>query len=335
MTTYLRHLGLSFLILPLVTGCGPNPPAPYTLSDSAYGQPLRLTLQGVAPKQAKAAATTALADLHFIEEVTHPWRPGPLGRTNQLLTMGGVFSANPSLLPLLRHASRLAITSQGHFNPALGKLRELWGLQRDTPNSSATPSTQDIEALLSQHPRMQDIHIDGIRMSGSNPALRIDFGPFAQGYALDTAVARLREAGVPRARVDNGDITVVLGADDKKEAVRQQLWQNREVMVTLHGDEALVRLDSQQRTFINPHSGRPLRGYVMAMVITAHAADAAAVAQALLHVSAGKEGELLQRMAIKYALVQRDGENLILTPAMAERLQGTGKLPRSLIVINQ
>jgi thiamine biosynthesis lipoprotein len=315
------RLGWLALCLALL-GC--SPPSPYQASDRAFDQPLVLTLHDLEAPRARAAAGEALSDLHFIEEVSHPWKPGPLGRTNQLLGMEAEFSANPSLLPMIRQAGRLASASDGYFNPALGKLRTLWGLHQDRPDNTAPPAEAAIREVLEQAPRMADIELEGIRMRGGNSALRIDFGPFAQGFAVDTAMLRLREAGITHARLQNGRLRAALLPQGQQSSDEKlDLGAAGEVTLRLLHGEALVRLDSATETYLDPRSGRPPQQRSVTVVIAPAAALAAAAAEALLHVPPDQEGELLQRMGVTHALRQRSGSAPLLTPAMAQRVAGT------------
>ncbi len=325
-----------FFIAVALTGCGASSSPSYEPTDKAYGQPLHVTVNGLPGDQAHLAVETALTDLHFIEAISDPRRPGPLGRTNQLLPMNAEFSANPSVLPLIRHATRLAQASGGYFNPATGRLRELWGPQQPRHTEKSVPSKGAVEALLTQSPQMRDIHIDGIRMRGDNPSLQLDFGPFAQGFAIDTAVARLLEAGAARGRLDNGPFTAVFDKESGgMQNVEVLLPDNHSLTLTLTGMEGLARLDSRRHRFINPYTGAPATPVSVSLVIAETAADAAAAAEALLHIPPGDEEKLLQAMSISHALLLRHGNPLYLTPPMKARLQSPEELERYRMVNGQ
>lgn len=326
---------LGFLIL-LLTGCGPSSPPPYTVTSQAYGEPLQLTIAGLPDTEKESAANTALSDLHFIQEVSNPWHPGPLARTNQLLALEGEFSANPSVLPLIRRAGPLAQASNGYFNPALGKLRELWGVQHNRLKYRTFPESDTVESLLSASPTLQDVEINGIRMKGNNPALLIDFGPFSQGFAVDTAMLRLREAGVTYARIENGPFTSLFSQNDTQTThVDVALLENSALSLSLTGGESIVALDSREHAFVNPKTGQPLLQPAIAVVIAGSAAEAAAAAEALLHAPDEEAPLILQQLRIEHALLKRPALPARVTPAMRSRLQGANELECALMVNGQ
>lgn len=316
-------LPLAGLLLLLPGACTQQPPS-HTSTASAFSRPLEVSLRGVAQSEAEKAAQAAIEDLLFIAEVSHPWNPGPLGRTNQLLSLEAEFSANPSILPMIRMADRLEQQTDGYYAPALGRLQQLWGFHSEFPQPMA-PSREEIDTLLAARPRMSDIQIDGIRMRSDNSALQIDFGAFAQGYALDTARARLAEQHITSARIDNGNAVAVLGEGWKLELPGQAAGP-----LSLHDGEAAVTLsipdllfaDEQERhhPYLDPVTGYPSNGLHSVTVLHPSAATAAALAQALLAGGEAKLAGQLQVLSIDYASIITEDGRAVTTPALARRL---------------
>ena len=191
-----RALSRLLWLLPLLllAACGSDRP-PYGESVTAFGAPVVFDIDGVAASRAQAAVAAAVGDMKYIEEATDPLHPGPLGRTNQLLAATGEFSANPSLLPLIRQAQRLSRKSRGRFNPALGRLLAVWGFEQESPHGPP-PTAEQVAALVARHPSLDDITIDGISMSCRNAAGRRDFGDYGRGQHLNDAHGHLRASGV-------------------------------------------------------------------------------------------------------------------------------------------
>lgn len=324
-----KHLSIILLfgsLIGLLFGCNSSSET-YTVNAQAFSRPLAVTVSGENPSQARAAAESAIEDLLFIAEVSHPWKAGPLGRTNQLFSFEAEFSANPSILPMIRKATTLAELTGGSYAPALGKLQQLWGFHSESPQA-APPAREEIEAILDAAPQMNDIKIDGIRMQSTNAALRIDFGAFAQGYALDTARERLQELKIQRARIDNGNAVAVLG-----EGWAYQLPAQPEQKLTLRDGEAVVTLttgDSASGSpaihqYLDPATGYPSQGLRSATVIHHSTATAAALAQALL---AGGEKKLSGQLAVlpvEFALIITSEGKTVTTPPLAERLNNVRK----------
>ena len=58
---------------------------------------------------------------------------------------------------------------------------------------------------------MADLVIDGNRVSSRNPAVQLDLGGYAKGYALDRAATILRANGVANALINIGGNVMALG----------------------------------------------------------------------------------------------------------------------------
>jgi FAD:protein FMN transferase len=313
----------------LVSGCDSRDTpstSPHVLGTTAFDRPVRLEVYGTNPELADSALRVAKADLRYIAEVSHPWRPGALRRTNELLGLASEFSANPSGLPMIALATELYRQSHGHFNPAMGRLQELWGFHQDDLDLVLPAEPVALAEVLEAAPSMEDIRIEGIRMHSRNPYVQLDYGPFAVGYGLDTARLRLQEAGILQARLQTDNAVVLLG----QAAHATTIPHYPGLQLLLRADEALYTVTIRDRfyeldgrlihAYLSPFDGHPVRGIASLSVIHPSAATAAAQAQALL--IAGTDGipSLAHRMAITHYLVQHDDGRLFASAAMRERL---------------
>jgi len=318
-------------LLLLLTACQGEPPVQRKTFD-AYGSPVTITVQGMAAEAAQAAMDEAAADLLYIEEGNDPALPGPMARTNQLLATTAAFSAVPSLLPQIRQAQALSARSGGLFNPALGALLEQWGFYNDPPGPP--PRQEAIAAILAQQPAMDDIRIDGITMRSGNAAVRIDLGDFGRGYALDTALARLREAGVGTgnlatpgavARIGRGaELTLVLTAADGQTPLAR---------IALQPDEAAYTVTALRRSHVyegqlyhpllDPASGAPARGVFAVTVFHASLAEAAAAAHALFVAGPQRWIDTARALGIERALLVDTQDAVRVTAPLAGRISMT------------
>ncbi len=314
------HRILLPLILLSLLACSDD--KPFNSSTTAFGKPLLLDIQNAPTSQAQAISEEIFADLHYISSAAHPWGPGALGRTNQLLKMMATFSANPSVLPLIAAATRLEQQSNGYYAPALGGLQQLWGFHSEMPEGPV-PAAADIQALLAANPIMENVRVSGISIDNSNPAIRIDFGAMAQGYGLDVARQRLRDAGIPRARLSNGNIVAVVGTDWTVQLANGHTLQLQkdEALVTLVRDERAFAVEGKNfHPFLDPYSGYPSSGLRSVSVLHHNAADGAAFAQALLCGGKEKLATLLRVIPIKYVLAITDDGQVIVSDALKRRL---------------
>ena len=304
-----------------------NATVQHAVQITAFSLPTHIEVDAAIFEQAEQALLSAVADLHYVAEISHPWQPGALGRTNELLGLAAEFSANPSGLPLIRQATELYRQSEGYFNPAMGHLQRLWGFHQDDLDFVLPASSEEVEMLLAAAPRMTDIRIEGIRVASGNPQLRLDYGHFAAGYGLDIARLRLREAGILQARLRTPNANVLLGKPSQPSILEHYptltlTLQQDESIYTVSVDDRHYTMDKENiHIHLNPFTGQPVRGIRHLSVIHPEsAASAAAQAQALLLAGEDKLPSLAQRMGVDYYLFQKDDGRYIASPGLQARL---------------
>jgi thiamine biosynthesis lipoprotein len=306
----------------------------YTARFPAFSTLVDLYVVGASPTQAERASEAVKRDFAFMNDALRPDRPGPLYRVNALLPEGRAFAAPPSVLPLIKEAQGYAEQSRDLFNPAIGRMLELWGFVPDAPQSHAPPDAGRIEELVAARPRMRDIRIDGIRLRCDNPAVSLDFRGFAVGYGIDVAIAHLKEMGIQNAMVSAGGNLRVIGdraGRPWRVTIRRASGGGVFATVDMGGDESLFTTTDYDRTFfydgktyddnLDPRTGYPASGTRSVAVITKSAAAAAAAAEALFVAGPAAWHEVAERMAIPYVLLIDRAGNVHMNPAMARRVQ--------------
>lgn len=330
----LPRLALPLVLGALLSACDQAPQA-RTEQMLAFGTLVDITLVGVSDKVADEAFADARRDLEFMHEAWHPWKPGPMGRTNQLLQTGGWFSANPSVMPLIAPARRLERTSRGLFNPTLGKLEALWGFHTDErPEDRPPPAPEAIAALVKQAPSMEDIQVKGIRMRGTNPAVQLDVGGFAKGIAIDRVIARFRELGIENAIVNAGGDLRAIGRHGERPwriGIRNPRGEGVIAAVEVSGDESVFTSGDYERYFIykgkryhhilDPRTGYPARGAVSVTVIHPDATTADAAATALFVAGPDQWESIARSMGVKDVMLVDESGKVYMTPSMARRVE--------------
>lgn len=321
-------------VLAMLGACQSEPEPVRTEQLLTMGTIVEIGLWGVPEAQAQRAFTRARADFEFMHEAWHPWKPGPLGRTNQLLAATAWFSANPSVLPLIDPATELYERSGGLFNPAIGKLVALWGFHQDERPAGPPPSAEAIAALLAAGPGMDDIEREGIRMRSTNAAVQLDMGAFAKGVAVDRVIAGLREMGVENAIVNaGGDLRAIGRPGDRpwRIGVRHPRGEGMLAALELSGDESVFTSGDYERYFdyegtryhhiLDPRTGYPARGTASVTVIHRDAATADAAATALFVAGPEQWHERARAMGLRYVMLVDAEGTVHLSPAMARRVR--------------
>lgn len=328
----------------LLAGCNP-PPAAYHEQMLVFGTLVEVKLWGVEEAKAKPLVARLAADFDYMHHTWHAWEPGGLSRVNQLLASGEEFTVEPAILPLIRRGAELSQRSGDLFNPAIGQLIALWGFASDDPPHGPPPDPATIRALVAQQPRMADIILNGIKARGTNPAVKLDFGAFAKGYALDRAIETLREAGVDNAIVNAGGNLRAIGRHGERPwrvGIRNPRGSGVLASVEVAGDESVVTSGDYERFFewegvrynhiIDPRSGYPTQG-VTSVTVFCRDGDLADATSTALTVAGPEEWLAIARaMGVTGVMrVMSDG-TVYLTPEIAPRIHfETDPAPRIVI----
>lgn len=176
-----------------------------------FGTLVNITVYGEEEKRADEAMAAVLQEFDRLHRTCHAWKPSALTALNEALAKGQRVEVSPEMAAMLADAQKLSQNGDGLFDPALGKLIELWGFHDDTFEQKALPPPDKLAAARAANPRMSDLVIDGNYVSSRNPVVKIDLGGYAKGYALDRAVLILKEKGIRNALVNIGGNIIALG----------------------------------------------------------------------------------------------------------------------------
>ncbi len=319
------------IFLPLAA-CQMDEPA-YTTRFMAFGTLIDLSIIGVDRTTAEQAASALEQDFAFMHQAWHAWDPGPLGRVNRLITHKEGFSVPPSVLPLIRLGKLYEEQSGGLFNPAIGRLIDLWGFHSDAPECRPPPPPEAIRALLKSAPGMSDLDLEGIMLRSRNPVVQLDFGAFGKGYGIDLAIAHLREMGIRNAIINaGGDLRAIgdRGGRPWRIAIRRPSGGVLAI-VEVSGDESVFTSGDYERNFvyegetyhhiIDPRTGYPAKGSRSVTVLHTDAATADAAATALFVAGPENWVHVARSMGIKYVLLMDNTGTMHMTPAMARRVK--------------
>ncbi len=298
-----------------------------------FGTLVDVQFANTSPELAQQGFAATQSDLEYMHYAWHAWQPGPLGRTNKLLETTAWFSATPSVLPVIQRGRELTLKSGGFFDPAIGHLIRLWGFQRDEPGNQS-PREAEIRKLVAQRPSMADIEIEGIRMRSKNPAVRLDLGGYAKGYALDRIVENLRQLGIKNAILNAGGDLRAYGSAGNRPwhiGIRHPRKEGIIASLDIQGDESVFTSGDYERYFdeknrrqhhiLDPRTGYPVRETQSVTVIHAEAATADAAATALFVAGPKHWHETATAMGIRHVMLIDQQGRIYLTPAMQARIK--------------
>ena len=335
--SFFSRIFLLAIVLSLAA-CGKKELPTYEEQGYVFGTLVEVSIYGEEDAKARKAVTTVMREFQRLHDLLHAWKPSALSDLNAAIARGESRKVTPELAAMLKDAAQLSAQSDGLFNPAIGGLVRLWGFHADE-FKAALPDERQLAALVAAKPQMSDLTFSPLpaTVGSRNPAVLLDLGGYAKGYALDRAADLLMLQGVHNALINIGGNVLALGQHGDR-AWRIGIQHPRKpgpiATLELHDGEAIGTSGDYQRYFevggkrychlIDPRSGQPVQG-VQAVTILTHGARAGTLSDAsskplFLSGSAGWRNAA-QKMNLPEALLI-DGEGVVhLSAAMQKRLE--------------
>lgn len=330
MPMRLRYMPV--LLLLLLAGC--SRPALYEAKVYVFGTLADISVWGADEKTARAAVDAVAADFQRMHHEWHAWEPGPLVELNTAIAAGQSAPVPPSIIPLIERSQEIYLLSEGLFNAAIGRLLNLWGFQSSERPSGPPPARDAIAALLAEKPAMTDLEVNDGVLRSTNPAVQLDFGGIAKGYAVELALARLRSLGIDNAIVNAGGGLGVIGRHGERPwrvGVRHPQGQGVLASLEVRDGEHVHTSGNYERFreheglryahILDPRTGWPVDSITSCTVISQDGTLADAAATALVIAGRDDWHRLAVKMGIKYVMLVGEDGTVYMNPAMAARVQ--------------
>lgn len=314
--------------------CSEPPPQIHKAKLFTLGTLVDVSVRHTDRQRAQQAIEIVETELAEVNNRWHAWRDGPLTRINQQLAAGKTAVVDRATYRFIQQAQRLAADSNQLFNPAIGGLVALWGFHSDDRPDGAPPTRMKIDAALQRAPSMADITLTEQSLESINPAVQLDFGAFAKGYAIDRAIERLKAAGIEDAIVNAGGDLRAIGSKGEhpwRIGIRHPQAAGVIASIETSGDESIFTSGNYERFFdydgkryhhiIDPRSGYPANGTVSVTVIHHNAATADAAATALFIAGVEQWRQIATQMNIDQVMLIDGNMKAYMTPKMAQRIR--------------
>ncbi len=339
----LRLVTICCLLFTL-SACQPEPET-HQHSSLHFGTLIDITLYDVSAEQAEKAFVRLDQDFAYLHGAWSPWESGSLKRTNSLIATGASFSVGPSVLPLIEKSTELSQKTDQLFNPAIGRLINLWQFHRHNEPDITPPDDEDIRALVNANPRMSDIVHDGIKLRSNNTAVLLNFGAFAKGYAIDLEMQQLKNMGIQNAIINTGGDLKAIGSHGDRpwriaiQHPRKDTWlahldtRNEESVFT-SGDYERYYIYQGKRYhhILDPRTGYPAEGTQSVTVLHTDSGLADAAATALFVAGPDHWMRIARQLGLKEVLfVDADGVAHV-TPAMHKRLVFNPQIQTTILI---
>ncbi|WP_428264359.1 FAD:protein FMN transferase [Haliangium sp.] len=190
---------LGVLAVALVTTtaqASPSPSPDHLIARSAQAMGTRITVTLWTDDEAAAArgAEAVFAEFKRVDRLMTSWLDdSDVSRINA--AAGAVpVKVDPEVLAVIERAQEFSRVSGGAFDITVGAFRGLWKFDQDKDGTIPDPAAVEARRPLV---RWRDVQINHRRgtVKLRRPGMRITLGGIAKGYAVDRAVAILRERG--------------------------------------------------------------------------------------------------------------------------------------------
>lgn len=332
-----RRLGIAFALLAALPFAGARA-EDYRASSYVFGTIVQITVAGADRARAQIAVERVFGEFDRMHRELRAWGSGDLVALNEAIARGKThIRTTAEIAALIRQAQNLSARSGDLFNPAIGKLVALWNFHRDKPGGPL-PDARDIKRWVRAHPRMRDLSAQSDEVTSANPAVQLDFGGYAKGYALDSAAQILRAAGIRDALINVGGNAMALGRHGAR-AWRVALEAPRGAgllaTIDLNDGEAIGTSGDYRRYYeidgkryshiIDPRTGYPVAGVESVTVLVESGAGAGALSDAAskpIFIEGRNDWqEAAARMGVSRALLVDSDGVVHVTPEMKARLR--------------
>jgi thiamine biosynthesis lipoprotein len=298
-----------------------------------FGTLVDITLYDTDQATADAAFGKLQADFDRYHQQWSPWTQGDLATLNSALQASRRTELAGSLRQLVHNSVQLSALTDGYYNPAIGKLINLWQFHRYEEQGIAPPDAEAIAKLVSSSPSMDDIHIVDGTIRSDNPDVLLNFGAYAKGFAIALGLQTIRTFGIDNAIINaGGDLGTIgkrgdrpwnIGIRHPREdsiLASVQLKENESVFTSGDYERVYFHDGKRYHHILDPRTGYPTEKAQSVTVIHEDPGGADASSTALF-VAGSTYG---QRSAEKadarlVMLVDEHGE-IHLTPGMQKRL---------------
>ncbi len=336
---YVRRAAMLLTVLWLASGCTQQARR-YETRGHVFGTTVEVTIYGGSQQRADRLAARVLAEFDRLHKKFHAWEPSELTALNDSIARGQPYRGDAEMVGLLKSAAVLSARSDQLFNPAIGHLIRLWGFQSGDL-CAHTPTTAEVRRWVDARPTLSDLRYAGTTITSVNPAVMIDLGGYAKGYALDRAAAILRGEQVEAALVNIGGNVLAIGQPGARPwqvGIRDPRGNGTVALVPLRDNEAIGTSGDYERYFmkdgkrrphiIDPRSGYPIDLVASVTIITSGGDDVGLRSDGnskplFITGPAGWE-PMAKRLGLNEVLLVDTSRRVLLTPAMRARMDASG-----------
>ncbi len=299
----LRYSLCVFLVFLCLTGCEKR----FRESKFLMSTIVEITVVGT-EEQSRQAMMLSFEEIRRIDGLMSVYNPdSEVSRVNEA---AGEFAVRVSAdtLEVVSESLRIARLTNGAMDITVAPLMELWGFGNGENRVPPDDELQEKLLLVDYRKVLADADSSTVRLD--LPGMRIDVGGIAKGYAVDSAIRVMKEAGIRNALISAGGDIYAMGAPPGKESwkigIRHPraradllgILELKDRAVATSGDyENFFEVDGKRYCHImDPGTGRPVQGIMSVTILADTAAEADALATAIFPLGADKGMKLIESL---------------------------------------
>ena len=299
-----------------------------------FGTLVDITLYGTDQATADAAFEKLQTDFDRYHQQWSPWTQGDLAKLNTALQASRRTELPESLRELVLNSVRLSSLTDGYYNPAIGKLINLWQFHRYEEPGIAPPDTAAITKLVNSAPSMDDIQIMDGTIRSDNPDVLLNFGAYAKGFAIELGLETIKTFGIENAIINaGGDLGAIGKRGDRpwnigirhprKDGILAsvQLKENESVFTSGDYERVYFHEGKRYHHILDPRTGYPTGKAQSVTVIHENPGFADAIATALFVAGSTDWQRIAEKADARLVMLVDEHGEIHLTPGMEKRLK--------------
>jgi thiamine biosynthesis lipoprotein len=286
----LAHLPsiLAFMLAGACAGEPAAPAAPQRVERSRVSMGSQLTVSAWTTDEARALDSIEQVFREFdrLESLLSVWKDG--SDVVRMNTNAGVapVPVSQDTIAVLREAAEASELTRGKFDITFGALTDIWRFDHDQDN--VVPDRQQIETRL---PRIdyRAVQVNGTARTAfiTRPNMKVHLGGIGKGYAIDRAIALLRDRGLRDFMIQSGGDLYVAGtnggapwmlgiADPRGDHQPFATLQISDGTFSTSGDyeRSFMKDGVRYHHLLDPDLGEPARGCRSVTIVTSRAVRA-------------------------------------------------------------
>jgi thiamine biosynthesis lipoprotein len=258
-----------------------EPRQKFVYEKAEMGLPFRISLYAKDEAAAKTAAEAAFDRIAVLNSILSDYdSDSELSRLSRTSGQGKAVPVSTALWSVLVRAQEFAARSDGAFDITVGPLVSLWRRARHKQELPSPESIAEMKARVGyRNLRLDPEHHTAELLV---PDMRLDLGAIAKNYAIDEAIAVLKQHGITRALIGgSGDMTATDAPPDQPgwrievapldvpDAPPAQIIYLKNYSIATSGDIfQRVEIDGVRYSHIvNPHTGIGLTDHSLVTVV--------------------------------------------------------------------